>query len=154
MSTVVRIKPHHFVDIVTAYGAGQNHFEPHPLGHAVHTVAQRLLADRDVVLEFELGADDVCAPCTKNNDGICEDVIDTSYRPEAPSSKREWNLIIDRRWCACLGIDQGERMTAREFCRRIQISATDITTIYREIPADRTAERAAKLSAGLRRFLA
>ena len=30
------------------------------------------------------------------------------------------NLIIDRRWCERLGIDQGEQMTAKEYCKRIQ----------------------------------
>ena len=53
-------KPHHFVDIVTALGDGGTDFQPHPYGHAVHSVAKELLAHRDVVLCIELGADDIC----------------------------------------------------------------------------------------------
>ena len=147
------IKPHHFVDIITAFGAGRAKFEPHPYGHAVHSVAGRILADRDAALEMELGADDICQPCKHNVDGTCDDTIDTSFRPSAPSSKQEWNLVIDQRWCERLGIGQGDQFSAREFCQRLRQQAGDITDVYREIPAARTAERARSLEEGIRRFL-
>ena len=154
MVDLIRVKPHHFVDIITSFSAETLVFEPHPYGHAVHSVSERVLQDRDIVLEMELGADDICAPCVYNVDGLCQDTIDTSYRPQAPSSKRAWNLIIDERWCARLGLAQGDRLTARAFCERLRDRAGDITDIYREIPAERTAERARKLEAGIARFLA
>lgn len=153
MTDAIRIKPHHVVDIVTAFGAGRETFQPHPYGHAVHTVAERILRDGDVLLEIELGADDICRPCAHNVNGLCDDTIDTSYRPEAPASKREWNLAIDRRWCERLGLAQGDRLTAREFCRRLRDLAGDLTTIYPEVPADMTAQRAARLKLGLRQLL-
>ena len=153
MEDLVRIKPHHFIDIITAYGDGRDDPEPHPLGHAVHLVTARVLENRDILLKMELGADDICQPCTKNTDGICQDNIDPSFRPEAPSSKREWNLIIDRRWCERLGIVQDDRMTARDFCLRLRERAGDITDIYREIPARMTADRVKKMKAGVQKFL-
>jgi hypothetical protein len=153
VETVLRVKPHHAVDILTSYGGGQESFDPHPYGHALHAVARRILADREVLLEMEMGADDICAPCSHNASGLCDDVIDTSYRPRAPSSKREWNLTIDRRWCERLGLAQGDRLTARQFCERLRDRAGDLTDLYREIPADRTAERAAKLRAGVAKYL-
>jgi len=154
MDKAIRIKPHHFIDIITAFGDGCETFEPHPYGHAVHTVADRVLSQRDATLEMELGADDICGPCVHNVGGLCDDTIDTSFRPEAPASKRQWNLLIDERWCDRLGIGPGERLTAREFCRLLRDRAGDITDIYREIPAERTAERAHKLRAGIEKFLA
>ena len=51
MGDVIRIKPHHFIDIIAAIGRGQTVFEAHPYGHAVHTVAHRVLDDRDVDTE-------------------------------------------------------------------------------------------------------
>lgn len=138
---MLAIKPHHFVDLITALGQGQLPAEPHPYGHALHLVAQELVADRDVMLRIELGADDICAPCRHNIGGRCDDVIDTSFRPTAPSSKREWNLLLDERWCERLGIQQGDVLTARQLCQRLRERAGDITPIYREIPAARTAER-------------
>ncbi len=150
---MIAIKPHHFVDILTALGGGRTEFEPHPYGHAVHTVARAILARRDVELRIELGADDICGPCRHNVDGLCDDVIDTSFRPEAPASKREYNLLIDRRWAEQLGVRQDDRLTARELCLRVGACADDIEGIYKEIPSDRTAERQAKLQKGIAKFL-
>jgi hypothetical protein len=153
MAQVIRIKPHHFVDILTSFGVGQRTFEPHAYGHAVHTVSERVLDERDVTLEMELGADDICAPCIHNIDGLCDDTIDTSHRPGAPTSKREWNLGIDQRWCERLGIEQGDQMTARQFAESLSRRAGDITDIYREEPAERTADRAANMARGVEFFL-
>ena len=153
MVDLIRIKPHHFVDIITSFSAESLVFQPHPYGHAVHIVSERVLRDRDILLEMALGADDICAPCAYNVDGLCQDTIDTSYRPQAPPSKRAWNLIIDERWCARLGLTDGDRLTARAFCERLRDRAGDITDIYREIPARRTAERARQLEVGISRFL-
>ena len=153
MDNIIRIKPHHFVDIISSLGEGRTRFEPHPYGHAVHTVAARVLSDPDVLLEMELGADDICRPCRHNIDGLCDDTVDTSYRPAAPSSKRDYNLELDRWWCGRLGLAQGDRLTARKLCWRLRDGAGDITSIYRETPAEMTAERAAKLEAGIAAFL-
>lgn len=151
---MLSVKPHHFVDIITAYGDGRSTFEPHPYGHALHIVAEQILTTRSVLLRVELGADDICLPCRHNIDGRCNDSIDTSYRPGAPASKGEWNLLIDRRWCLRLGLQQGDELTARGLCERIREWGDDITEIYREIPAERTAKREAKLRRGIARFLA
>lgn len=153
MSKTILIKPHHFIDIITDLGRGQMEFEPHPYGHAVHAVAARLIRDRDALLEMELGADEICRPCVHNVDGVCDDTIDTSFRPEAPSSKREYNLLIDKRWCQKIGLGQGDRITAEEFCRRLQPLADDVSDVYRENPKERTKQRAADLGMGIRWFL-
>ena len=150
---MISIKPHHFVDIVTGLGAGNTDPKPHPHGHAVHTVTKAILADHDVVLRMEWGADDICAPCRHNTDGLCDDTIDTSYRPQAPKPKREWNLLLDRRWSERLGIEPADELTARALCIRVRDRAGDITDIYREIPPERTAERQAKLQRGIALFL-
>jgi len=150
---MIAIKPHHFVDIVTAVGDGCTEFEPHPYGHAVHTVSKEIVGNPDVTLRIELGADDICLPCCHNIDGRCDDTIDTSFRPEAPESKREYNLLIDRRWCERLGLRQDDELTAREFCMLIRERAGDLESIYRENPPERTADRVAKLNRGLTEFL-
>ncbi len=150
---MVDMKPHHFVDILTALGEGVTRYEPHPYGHALHTVAARILADPGVRLRIELGADAICRPCRHNVGGLCDDTIDTSYRPQAPGSKREWNLRLDTRWCERLGLAQGDTLTALELCRRIRERAGEIADIYREIPADRTARRQASLRRGVAVYL-
>jgi hypothetical protein len=153
MSDIIRIKPHHFVDILTYYGAGQRMFAPHPYGHAQHTVAAQLQAHHNTLIEIELGADDICAPCSHNHNGKCDDIIDTRHRPQAPSLKREWNLLIDLRWCERLDLHQGDRLSAPAFAQRLLERAGDITDIYREMPADGTAERLRKLNEGISKYL-
>jgi hypothetical protein len=150
---MIVIKPHHFVDILTAFGGGQTEFHPHPYGHAVHSVASDILADRDITLRIELGADDICLPCSHNIDGLCDDTIDNSFRPQAPKSKRAWNLLIDERWCERLHLAQGDQLTARDLCVRIRDSGEAITEIYREIPSNMVEERQIKLQNGVARFL-
>ena len=150
---MIAIKPHHFVDIVTALGDERVEFLPHPYGHAVHTVAQDILANRDIALRIELNADDICLPCCHNIQGLCDDTIDTSFRPQAPASKREYNLLIDRRWAQRLGVRQNDELTVRELCSRIRDCVNDIANIYWETPAERNAARQAKLQKGISVFL-
>jgi hypothetical protein len=149
----LRVKPHHFIDIISAFGEGQTLFEPHAYGHAVHTVAAAVLADRNVLLEITLNADDICAPCSHNVEGACDDTIDTSFRPDAPGSKGEWNLIIDKRWSERLDLLEGDRLVARAFVLRLENRMGDITDIYREIPADMTAKRKENIQKGIDFFL-
>ena len=153
MAGEIRLKPHHLVDIVMALGAGQERFQPHPYGHAVHTVAHRVLGDSGTVMRIELGADDICQPCRHNIQGACDDRIDNSWCPRAPSSKRLWNLRLDRRWCRRLGLRRGDRLTVGEFFRLLRQRAGDLADIYREIPTDRVAIRAENLRRGLDRLL-
>lgn len=150
---MISIKPHHFVDIITAIGDGCTEFMPHPYGHAVHTISAEILVNPDVTLRIELGSDDICAPCRHNIDGDCVDTIDTSFRPQAPESKMAYNLIIDQRWCEQLGLVQNENLTVRQFCLRIRNYTGSLGDIYKEMPSERTAERQEKLIRGITRFL-
>ena len=155
MPDAIRTKPHHFVDIICDYGAGKEEWEPAAYGHAVHVVAARAVAERDVTLVMESGADDICAPCVHNIDGLCDDTIDTSFRPSAPRSKREWNLIIDGRWYERLGLRDGDRLTASEFVRLLrEVTAEDVDLIYRELPPEMRAKRLERIRSGAEKYLA
>lgn len=110
--------------------------------HTVHTV------------HMELGADDICTPCVHNKNGQCQDVIDVTFRPLAPSSKREYNSLIDERWLNQLDLQSGDIITARNFCLLIHERVSDITSIYVENPNEKIAQRQTRLSKGIRAFLA
>ena len=153
MAKALHIKPHHFVDILRALGEDQGEFTPHRYGHNLHGIASEILADHEVLLQIELGADDICRPCVHNRDGRCDDVIDTSFRPQAPRLKDEWNRLIDQRWCDALGLAPGSRLTARQFCERLREHAGNMDDIYREVPPERTAARAENLRRGIARYL-
>jgi hypothetical protein len=150
---MIIIKPHHFIDILRALGDEPTEVTPHPYGHDVHTVAAKILGDRDVILQMELGADDICKPCIHNVHGVCDDTIDTSFRPQAPQSKQAWNLLLDQRWCEVLGLADGDRLTATQFSELVRQNLDSMPSIYQEIPPDRVADRARKIRDGIEKFL-
>ena len=81
------------------------------------------------------------------------DKIDTSFRPTAPESKQEWNLVIDKRWCKRLDIKGGNCFAAINLCKIIQNGMGNITNIYKDIPASRTRDKQACLVKGLDFYL-
>ena len=153
MKQTIKIKPHHFIDIITSLADVPILLSPHPYGHAVHSISECILKNRAVILEFELGADDICQPCKHNNKDICDDIIDTSFRPQAPASKREWNLIIEQRWCQRLKIKPGDKMPVIEFCNLLKENCDTLNEIYPENPVDRTLVREKNLKKGLEKYL-
>ncbi len=151
---MLSIKPHHFIDIITSFHEGCAVPEPHSYGHAVHIVAQQVIHNPDTLLRMELGADNICEPCIHYNKGQCKDVIDVSFRPLAPSSKREYNTLIDECWLSHLDLKNGDTIAAREFCLLLKDRIEDITPIYIENQKENTEKRQARLSKGIELFLA
>ncbi|OHD48975.1 MAG: hypothetical protein A2096_13070 [Spirochaetes bacterium GWF1_41_5] len=149
----IKIKPHHFIDIITSLANEKIELKPCSYRHDVHTVTRLLLQDSEIELEMELGADKICAPCIHNKNGLCDDTIDTSARPRAPSSKREWNLLIDQRWCSRLQIKQDDVFSAQDFCLLIKKYTNNLQEIYPEMPLGHTEQRARDLNTGLEKYL-
>jgi len=154
---VIRIKPHHFLDIVRDFGAGVE-FEPSPYGHAFHLVAEKVLADRHVMLELVLGIDRICEPCKNHVGGHC---VDTTTTTGEVTSKEQWNLTIDTRLLEQLGLEEGTRIRADHLCRLARtrlfppgdVEGAPIYDIWREAPRERTESRVADLLRGITRYL-
>ncbi len=152
MSHYLPVKPHHFVDIMASFAPGFIELKPHPYQHSLHKVSLQILEDRNLMLRIELGADAICKTCILNNDGLCTDRIDTSFRPLAPSSKRAYNLLLDERWCGRLEIECNELLTAYDLCKRLLKNAGNLEEIYRENPADYVNRKEQTLRSGLRHY--
>jgi len=140
----MRLRPHHLLDIITQHGADVP-FVPHPYGHAVHTVAEAVLADPDVTIEFVVGADDICAPCKHLIAGRCDDVLS---QLDPPLSKQDYNDDLDRRVLRHLGMDEGEELTSRKFVAIVREHLPGIAEVCAH-PNEDSAERLARLTAGL-----
>ena len=153
MNNIIKIKPHHFIDIITSFSADNVVLEPHYYNHNVHSITQAILENRDRLLEIDLGADDICEPCMHNMAGICDDVLDISNRPKVPPLKREWNLILDKRWCKRLKIDQGAKISVLDFCALLEDGSNNLLEIYRENKKKHTIEREINLKKGLKKYL-
>jgi hypothetical protein len=108
----MKLRPHHVLDIISGYGQGVD-FMPHPYGHAVHTVARSILSDLDLDLEFMIGADEICRPCTHlRSDGRCDDVLS---QLDPPISKQKYNDDLDKRLLDYLGLATSSVMTVRKY---------------------------------------
>ncbi|MGF1822734.1 hypothetical protein [Vibrio splendidus] len=151
---MISIKPHHLVDIIISFHEECVIPEPHSYRHDVHTVTQEVIRNPDTLLFMELGADDICVPCIHNKEGQCQDVIDITFRPTAPSSKREYNSLIDERWLNHLDLKEGDTITARDFCLLLLDRASDITPIYIENPKEKIEQKQTRLCKGIETFLA
>ena len=136
-----------------ALGAGSAVYTPSKIGNALHIIAPRILADPDQALEITLIIDDVCGPCRYNRGGFCHNTMNTERYPNLPCSMGYWDLVLDHRWCKRMGMEEGERITARELARRIRERAGDIRRLYKEFPEDYQERKQRNLTAGIERYL-
>ena len=106
------LRPHHLLDILRDVGYGIR-YEPHAYGHALHLVAEKLVADPDQEIVFVAAADDICRPCRHlRADGRCDDTMSLAGKTV---SKQAYNDALDRRLSVFLELEDGRRMTLREF---------------------------------------
>ena len=145
---IMKLRPHHLIDVVSDYGQGVE-FSPHPYGHALHTVAARLLAEPSLEVELVLAADDICAPCCHlQADGSCDDVL---AQLAEPISKQAYNDDLDARVFAALGLEPGTRLTVRAFLERLHAHVPGIEQVCTH-PGEDRADRLRGLQAGLERL--
>ncbi|MEN6545460.1 MAG: DUF1284 domain-containing protein [Armatimonadia bacterium] len=143
----MRARPHHLIDIITQYGAGSP-FEPCSYGHAVHTVAAEVIANPDVLIEFGIGADDICAPCVHLVNGRCDDLI-RCFDP--PVSKHEYNDDLDQRVLRFLGMQEGEVMTFRQYTQVLRGHLDGLAELCSH-PGEEPQEKHQKLAQGLEKL--
>ena len=149
MADLIRTRPHHFLDIITSYGAGKEKWEAATSGSHGHVVAQKALSDRDIVLEFVIGIDDICRPCRNNKDGHCQATI--GWLGDA--SMEEYNNALDARMCATFGLAEGMRMSASEFLRLVRERLGSPYEIWRDPPREDTDRRVENLMKGSAKYL-
>jgi hypothetical protein len=144
----VKLRPHHLIDIIRSYGHGVQ-FEPHPYGHAQHRVAEQVLKDPDLVVEFVLAADEVCYPCRHlRADGRCEDVL---HQLETPISKQAYNDALDARLFSYFGMQPGTRMTVGEFLGQLDAHTPGVEKLCTH-PGEEESYRLEGLERGLTRL--
>lgn len=144
---VMKLRPHHLLDIVTSYGVGDE-FVPSPYGHAVHTCADIVLDEPETLIRLVAAADFICEPCIHLVNGRCEDVVG-GLNP--PVSKQEYNDRLDRRLLEYMELDEGATMTVREFLQMACLSLEKLSELCHH-PAESAEARAHSLTAGIARI--
>lgn len=144
----MELRPHHVLDIVSAHGHDAE-FKAHPYGHAVHSVAEALLNDPGLEIEFIVGADEICTPCVHlQADGQCDDMLNNL---DPPVSKQTYNDCLDRRLFEYLGLATGETMTFRQYLEIVSSKTPGLEEICSHPGEDRS-RRLAGLVRGLRKL--
>ncbi len=75
---MIKIKPHHFMDIIKLYGKGIEQFIPDDkYNHNFHYVANEIIKNHHIHIKITLDQDDICLPCKYlGREGRCIDSID------------------------------------------------------------------------------
>jgi hypothetical protein len=142
------LRPHHLLDILCDYGHGLT-YQPHPYGHALHTVAAEVLSNLDLEISFVIAADAICRPCRHLlPNGQCDDVL--GQLPDSPT-KQAYNDALDWRLWAYLKLDQQSKMTFRTFCQRVSQNLPGIEKICTH-PGEEEAYRLAGLQQATHRL--
>jgi len=123
---MLKLRPHHVLDIVRNIGH-ERKIEPHPFGHDLHVVTNKIIEDIDQPLFLVVGADDICIPCTKlNMDGICVDVLPQC---DDKPSKQKYNDTLDCKVLSYLNMEKGAQLSVREYLNRVNAKLDGIEKI-------------------------
>ena len=113
---MLRLRPHHIIDIVRNIGNNRP-LTPHPYGHLVHKITQKILDDVKQDCRLVIDNDDICGPCIKlDKYNRCTDILP---QLETPVSKQEYNDELDRRILDHLKIEEGSILKIDDFLRMI-----------------------------------
>lgn len=145
---MIRLRPHHILDIVRNIGH-ERKIEPHPFGHDLHVVTNKIIEDIDQQLFLVVGADDICIPCTKlNADGICIDILPQC---DDKPSKQKYNDTLDQNVLNYLDLKEGASLTVREYLSCVNTKLDGIGKICTH-PKEDEKYRLEGLSMGLKKL--
>lgn len=149
---MIKIKPHHFIDIIKLYGAGINNFVPDKnYQHDFYLIANSIIKNHDSVLKLTIDEDDICTPCKYiNSSGIC---IDTITHLSCTNSKDEWNKTLDKRILEYLNLSTEKNYTANELCNIIFSNSLKIYDIWKEEELQKKEDRYNLFLIGSKKYL-
>lgn len=126
MSKLIRLRIHHFYDIVRNFGIGKK-IEPHPYGHSFHKIAQLIRSDPNLKIKIVVNCDSVCEGCSHYKGGHCDDVI--THRRDF-TLKEEFNNHIDERIMTKCQIKESDILMPIQLCQKAKCYLDNIEFIY------------------------
>jgi hypothetical protein len=130
---MIRIKPHHFIDIIKLYGKGIEQFVPdEEYKHNFYSVANEIISNHQVYIELTIDEDDICSTCNYiGEDGTCVDKLD---HIDGIKLKDTWNKILDHRIIDYTNVIEYSKYTAQEYCKILYSIKEHIFDIWKEEP--------------------
>lgn len=128
---MIRIKPHHFIDIIKLYGSGIENFIPDEIyNHDFYKIANTIISDINSKLYITIGADDICIPCKHLSElGMCNDSLKSLEQIE---SKYEWNTILDKRIIEFMNLSTEKIHSVKELCNIVYENKLKIYDVWKE----------------------
>jgi hypothetical protein len=149
---MIRIKPHHFLDIIKLYGKGIEKFVPDTkYNHNFYGVANDLIANHERELTITSGSDDICSPCIYlGKDKKCTDRLN---KIGGIKFKNEWNEIIDKRIIEYTKMIEGKRYSAKELCEILFKHKEHIYAVWNEESKSDKDSRYEAFCSGAKKYL-
>lgn len=113
MPQIIKIKPHHLLDIIRDFG-NEVKRETHPWGASLTSVTHSILLNINQEVEFVLGLDSICKTCSKLNGDICEARINNELL------MRDYNDHLDQALFSSLNILPGDKLPVIDFLRMVK----------------------------------
>jgi hypothetical protein len=122
----MRLRIHHFFDIIRDFGAGKE-FQPHPYLHSYHKIANIILKQPLIKIEIVTESDSVCVGCIKLKGKRCTDII--THRKDF-KGKEEFNNYLDIRIMDICEIEENSVTTPASLIKASEKYITNIHFIY------------------------
>jgi hypothetical protein len=126
MDNVIRLRVHHFYDIIRDFGSGKE-FVPHPYGHSLHKIAQLIRLNPNLNMQMLVSCDSICEGCLHFKNDHCDDVI--THRKDF-TLKEEFNNHIDNRIMGKCKIKERDFITPIQLCQKAKYYLKNIHFIY------------------------
>ncbi|MFN8254917.1 MAG: DUF1284 domain-containing protein [Bacteroidales bacterium] len=149
---MIKIKPHHFFDIIKLYGKGIDIFYPDKqFNHDFYKIANTIVGNPKTEILLTIAADDICQPC--NYLGKEKKCIDKINHIEGIDLKEKWNEIIDKRIIEKTGIGEGSKLSARDYCEILMRNLELVNYVWQEENVEQKKFRYNTFIIGARKYL-
>lgn len=147
--TTIRIKPHHFMDIIKLYGSGITEFVPDTkMQHDFYKVANQIIQNPETKLELTIYGDDICKPCIKYN----KECLDPLMHIPGFTSKNTYNKTLDTRIIQLYHLED-KPYSALELCSVFLNDKDRIFEVWKEEDDSVTQKRYTLFVEGAHKFL-
>lgn len=147
--TTVKIKPHHFMDIIKLYGSGITEFVPdEKMKHDFYKVANQIIQCPETRLELTIYGDDICLPCVKYE----RECMDPLTHIQGFMRKNTYNQTLDTRIIDLYHLENKE-YSAFELCSILLNDKDNIFDVWKEEDDSVTQKRYSLFVTGAKLYL-
>lgn len=145
----MKLRIHHFFDIIRDFCSKEGHIMPHPYGHSYHKVAKAIWTNPSLKIKIVVQCDDVCDRCSHLKNNSCIDVI--GYRKDF-RFKEKFNDYLDQRIMKVCLVKKGNTYTPIQLCKKAKLYLRNINWIYWGNDFDHTRARKTSVEFGLNNY--